>query len=106
MGVFESITKGLNEAIEYEQGKNKNVRTAKCIVSPIPEFNANEIKSVRNSLNMTQNTFAAVMGVSVKTVEAWESGTNKPIGTARRMLSILQKDNNAPIKYDIIANNI
>jgi len=35
--------------------------------NPAPDFNAQEIKSVRNTLQMTQATFAAVMGVSTKT---------------------------------------
>ena len=34
MSVYESILKGLNEAIEYEKG-NVQARTAKCTVSPV-----------------------------------------------------------------------
>ncbi len=105
MSVYESIMQGLNEAVEFEKG-NLQARTIKCTVNPVPDFDSNEIKSVRNSLHMTQNTFAAVMGVSVKTVEAWEAGTNKPIGTARRMLSMLQKDNTLPLKFDIISESV
>ena len=43
---------------------------------------------------MTQNVFANYMGVSVKTVEAWERGTNHPVGPACRLISMLenQKD--------------
>ena len=48
---------------------------------------------LRKSLNLTQSTFAAVMGVSNKTVEAWEKGTNTPAGTARRMMGLLITDN-------------
>lgn len=51
---------------------------------------------------MTQSTFAALMGVSPKTVEAWEAGTNIPLGTARRMLGLLQSDNSIPVKYKIV----
>ena len=51
---------------------------------------------------MTQRTFAMVMGVSNKTVEAWENGTNKPAGTARRMMGILMADHMVPEKYSII----
>jgi putative transcriptional regulator len=45
------------------------------------------------------------MGVSVKTVEAWEKGTNKPIGTARRMLSLLQQDDTLPLRFNIITQS-
>lgn len=60
------------------------------------------IESLRHTLNMTQSTFAALMGVSQKTVEAWEAGTNVPLGTARRMLGLLQSDNSIPVKYKIV----
>ena len=39
MSVYESILKGLNEAIEYEKG-NVQARTAKCTVSPVPDFSS------------------------------------------------------------------
>ena len=102
MDVYKSIIAGLNEAVGYEKGTVK-ARTAKCTVNPVPDFNAQEIKSVRNTLQMTQATFAAVMGVSTKTVEAWEAGTNMPIGTARRMLSLLKADPALLTKYNIIS---
>ena len=102
MDVYKSIITGLNEAVGYEKGTVK-ARKAKCTVNPAPDFNAQEIKSVRNTLQMTQATFAAVMGVSTKTVEAWEVGTNTPIGTARRMLSLLKADPALPTKYNIVS---
>ena len=102
MDVYKSIITGLEEAASYEKGRIK-ARTVKCTVNPAPEFNAQEIKSVRNSLQMTQATFAAVMGVSIKTVEAWEAGRNVPIGTARRMLSLLQADPALLKRYNIVS---
>ena len=101
MSIFDSIMTGLNEAVEYEKG-SINAKKIKCTVNPAPDYNASEIKNVRIKLNMTQTTFAAVIGVSVKTVEAWESGKNTPIGTARRMLSMLEADPDIPSKYNII----
>ena len=44
-----------------------------------------------------------VKGVSVKTVEAWEAGTNKPIGAARRFLSVLKADPKLLVKNNIIS---
>jgi len=102
MDAYNSIMTGLHEAVGYEKGTVK-ARTAKCTVNPVPDFNAAEIKSVRNTLQMTQVVFAAVMGVSTKTVEAWEAGTNTPIGTARRMLSMLKADPALPKKYNIVS---
>ena len=102
MSVYESIIKGLNEAIEFEKGEG-NARVVKCTVNPAPEFSAEEIKDVRLSLGMTQITFAQVMGVSVKTVEAWEAGTNKPIGSERRLLSFLKIDPGMIFRINIVS---
>ncbi len=101
MSVYDSIIQGLNEAVEYEKG-NIKVRTAQCTVTPVPEITSAEIKDIRLSFGMTQATFAKAIGVSVKTVEAWESGTNKPIGIARRFLSVLKSDPEIFTKSNII----
>lgn len=102
MSVYESILKGLNEAVEFETGKGK-ARTVKCVVNSAPEYDADQIKEARLQLGMTQVTFAEVMGVSKKTVEAWEAGTNKPAGTARRFLSVIQADPSLLVKNNIIS---
>jgi putative transcriptional regulator len=102
MGVYESIIQGLTEAVEYEKGNGK-ARTSKCTVNPAPEFTSQEIKDIRLGFGMTQLTFAEVMGVSVKTVEAWEAGTNKPIGSARRFLSVLKADPTLLSRINIIS---
>ena len=96
------IVKGLNEAIEYEKGSG-TARVMTCTAAPVPAFSADEINAIIKDLNMTQSTFAAVMGVSCKTVEAWEAGTNVPLGTARRMLGMLKGDNSIPQKYNIVS---
>lgn len=93
---------GLNEAVDYEKGKGK-ARTVQISVAPVPDFTAEEIKALRQTLKMTQGTFAALMGVSSKTVEAWEAGTNVPLGTARRLLGLLKLDNSIPTKYNIVS---
>ncbi|MBO4777424.1 MAG: helix-turn-helix domain-containing protein [Bacteroidales bacterium] len=37
-----------------------------------------DIKKIRESVNMTQNQFASAIGVSLKTIQNWESGTVIP----------------------------
>jgi len=101
--IFESIKQGLNEAIEYERGNLLNVRVDKVTVSPIHVYNANEIKAIRLQHAMTQKLLAEAIGVSVKTVEAWETGTNKPPRVANRMLELLNRDNTLFERYSIVA---
>lgn len=102
MSVFDEIKIGLNEAIEYEKGNLKaNKRTIS--ITPIEEFTASEIKAIRQNAGMTQVLFAKYLGVSLKTVEAWESGRNQPNGAACRMLSITKKDPLFPQKSGIVS---
>ncbi len=101
MSVYKSITKGLKEAIECEKGTVK-ARSAKVKVEPLVKFDKAEIKAIRNNTKMTQVVFAKFLGVSPKTVEAWEAGRNMPDGPARRILSMLKQDPGIPEKYRII----
>lgn len=100
---FDGIMQGLSEAIEYEKGNLPNVRVHKVEIAPLDTFNKNQIKQIRVKQNMTQKLFAAALGVSVKTVEAWEAGTNRPAGTATRLLYLLNQDTELFEKYSIIA---
>jgi len=86
--LFDGLKEGLNEAIEVEQGKIKAKRVH-YNVAPVRRFDSRQIKAIRDSSGMTQSVFALFMGVSNKTVEAWERGTNQPTGPACRLLSIL-----------------
>lgn len=84
---FSGIMEGLNEALAYEKGK-ANAKTFARKQS-LPEVNVTEI---RNSLCMTQKGFASVLGVSSRTVEAWECGKSTPTPTAKKLLFLIQKD--------------
>ena len=101
MKVYEGIMQGLNEAIEYNEGKMQ-AKTNTISIEPVPDFEAIEIKSIRNELGMTQVLFAGFMGVSTKTVEAWEAGRNMPDGPARRILAMLKVDPNLPQRMNIV----
>ena len=101
MSVFDEIKVGLNEAIEYEKGKVK-ARVKTLSVTPVEEFTASEIKDIRKNAGMTQTLFARYLGVSLKTVEAWEAGRNQPSGAACRMLSITKNDPQFPKRSGIV----
>lgn len=72
----------------------------------MPDISAEDIKAIRKKLGFTQAVFAAVIGVSTKTVEVWETGTNQPIGPARRMISLIQFDPEILQSYHIVNENV
>ena len=101
MGVFDKIKTGLEEAIAYERGELE-AKTRKLTIQPVSHYSAAEIKDIRINAGMTQAIFAEFMGVSVKTVEAWEAGRNRPIGSACRLLYLTKADPAFPQKAGIL----
>jgi putative transcriptional regulator len=91
MSVYESIMQGLTEAADYQEGKI-NARKIKLSIKPADTFNNDEIKRIRMRTGLSQVMFAGSIGVSPKTVEAWESGKNKPEGASRRLLEVVRDD--------------
>ncbi len=55
------------------------------------ELCSNDIKNVRNKLDMTQAEFASFVHVSVKTVERWESGNKSITGPIVPLVKILRE---------------
>lgn len=84
---FSGIMDGLQEALAYEKGK----AAADTFVRKrsLPTVNVVE---VRSALSMTQRAFAELLGVSCRTVEAWEAGKSTPTPTAKKLMSLIYQD--------------
>ncbi|MBI5328328.1 MAG: helix-turn-helix domain-containing protein [Deltaproteobacteria bacterium] len=52
---------------------------------------ADDVKKTRDHLHLSQSAFAALMGVSVRTLQEWEQGRRKPSGPASALLRIANK---------------
>ena len=89
--VYQGILDGLKEAVACKQGKEVRCRVSVREV-PVPEYKAEDIVRTRKELTMTQRVFARTLGVSSRTVEAWEAGRNEPSGAARHLLFLLDRD--------------
>jgi len=85
--------KGLNEAVADAQSTKKVLKRRTITIEPVKVYKPEQIKLIRKTTGLSQNIFANCLGVSVKTVEAWERGKNSPNGTASRLLSMLELDN-------------
>ena len=96
--VSKGIMQGLQEMCDHTQGKIE-LRSNYVSTTPPKVYTAEEIRVIRNNLNMSQGFFADVIGVSKKTVESWEYGRGKPNGAAARILTIAAIDPEALRRY-------
>lgn len=88
--LYEDLKEGLEQALAFTEGKG-TARVVKYVIEPVKELNKDEIKAVRNNAYMSQSTFAAFLGVSKKTVEAWENGRIHPTGPSYRLMGLLSE---------------
>lgn len=102
--VYESIMTGLNEALEDSTAEKPILKRHKVTILPVKTYEADEVKRIRTETGMSQKSFASYMGVSDKTVEAWEAGTNHPSGAASRILNMMEMDKDLVIRFPFVAN--
>ena len=104
--LYESLVQGLEEAIEDARSKEKKLKRNTVVVIPVKTYTPAEIKGIRSRIGFSQNLFASYMGVSVKTVEAWEKGTNAPSGAASRILSMMEMDPDLTSNFPFVTRTV
>lgn len=80
---FDSISRGLNEAVAHAKGKKIAVKTY------TPE--AVDVSALRQRMGMTQEQFAARFGFSVATLRHWERGDRSPHGASLVLLNVIKR---------------
>jgi putative transcriptional regulator len=58
---------------------------------PIEPLAPEKIKQIRETSNVSQAVFAAVLNTSLSTVQKWEIGQKRPTGTALKLLHLVQE---------------
>ena len=55
-------------------------------------INVPDVTSIREKTGLSQARFAALLGVSVRTLQDWEQGRRAPSGAARTLLLVASKN--------------
>ena len=58
---------------------------------PVGDLPPKAIKKIRQTANVSQAVFAALLNISLSTVQKWEIGQKKPTGAALKLLHIVQE---------------
>ena len=97
--MYQEIIEEGNEILEKGiTHLRRNVRV-QSLISPVKDYAPYEIKAIRERNQYSQAFFSEYLGVPLKTIQEWESGTNKPTGTALRIFQILEHDSHALDKF-------
>ncbi len=88
MSFGEKLIQSARQAEAHSAGKMK-LRTNVIEILPVPDYKPQEIKGLRARLGLTQGLMGGIVGVSTKTVEAWEIGYRRPSSAAMRVLAEL-----------------
>ena len=88
MSFGEKLIKSAKQAESHSAGKMK-LRTNMIQIAPIPVYAPQQIRDIRMRLGLTQGLLGGIVGVSTKTVEAWEIGYRRPSSSALRVLAEL-----------------
>lgn len=54
-------------------------------------IDAPDIRQIREGFSLSQSEFAAMLGISVKTLQNWEQGRRTPPGPARVLLQVAKR---------------
>jgi putative transcriptional regulator len=90
------IIEGLREFTEALESNERiadkfTCRKVSLDLLPVP-YDPKTVKATRAILKVSQAVFAQFLGVSVKTVRAWEQGYNAPSDMACRFMDEIQRD--------------
>jgi putative transcriptional regulator len=82
--LFEDLEKSIKEAGKIRRGRAKAARVFR--------YNAVDIRKLRESVKVSQSTFARMIGVSPATVQNWEQGRRTPRGPAMALLRVFEEN--------------
>ena len=90
--LFQQLAASLKEGGAILRGKKKASRST---ILQSPELSGRstakpDAKAVREKLGLSQSQFAALIGISPRTLQNWEQGHRRPEGTARALLRVAE----------------
>ena len=81
--LFEELVESVKEGGAILRGDRPASREA--------DFRSPDVAAIRGEYGLSQVKFAALLGISVRTLQNWEQGRREPQGPARVLLRVAAK---------------
>jgi putative transcriptional regulator len=81
--LYDELREGVEEMVAIEKGQRKSARVHRY-------FTSDDIKALREKAGVSQREFAAMLGVSNRTLQEWEQGRRTPTGPAMNLLRVYE----------------
>ncbi len=88
--LYNELIEGIQEMKAVEEGSQEPYR--------VTEIEPLEVTRIRQGMKLSQAKFAALMGISVRTLQNWEQGYRTPTGSAKVLLKIAKKNPKAVLE--------
>lgn len=80
---FDKLAESIKQAGQIRRGQRRPAR--------VTRFHVPDIKKMRRRFSMSQTEFAAMIGVSPRTLQNWEQGRRTPEGPAQALLRVADR---------------
>jgi len=89
---FQVLLQSVQEAVDHHEGRRSDSEFRITVLPGRPEpMEAAEVQALRDRIGVSQSVFAMTLNVSVKTVQAWESGARIADGGNLRLLRLAER---------------
>ena len=85
-GLFAELVQSVKQMQAIRQGKDVPAR--RTTGRGLAPASAIDVAALRAQFGLSQATFAALLGISVGTLQGWEQGRRRPEGAARVLLRV------------------
>ena len=84
--LFDQLIESVKQMKEIQRGRRKASRTVRT--DDLLSGAAPDVAALRAHFGLSQSKFAALLGISVDTLQNWEQGRRRPEGPARVLLRV------------------
>lgn len=84
--LFDELMASVREMKAAERGRTRPARLTRA-----SDLVATDVRALRDRFGLSQSKFAALLGISVDTLQNWEQGRREPDGPAKVLLRIADR---------------